>query len=166
MRSKPNASQWIGRSSSDTTLVTATARIGVMRQSRSSVPNVANISPAVTKERSPIRPCAPMVAIASPPITASPATMTAAPAARRAGSFSLQHQGGEHEPAERRAGRLDHAAMAERHEQEARIAEHREQRPAERASAAPPLAQPTPPRSARPSRATSGRNTSPAQTKR
>ena len=73
---------------SDTTLVAATARIGVMRQNRSSVLNVANISPATAKERSPSAPCAPMVAIASPPITASPATIIAAPAMRRAGSFS------------------------------------------------------------------------------
>ena len=42
-----------------------------------------------------------------------------------------EHQGCEQEPAERRAGGLDHAAMAERHQQEARIAQDREQRPAE-----------------------------------
>src|SRR5258707_13208345 len=50
---------------------------------------VANINPAVTKARSPTRPCVPIVTSASAPITASPATMTAAPAARRAGSFSF-----------------------------------------------------------------------------
>jgi len=89
MCAKPKASQWIGTSTSETTLVTATARVGAMRQRRSNVANAANISPAVANDRSPIRPCAPIVAIASPPITPSPATITAAPAARRAGSFSL-----------------------------------------------------------------------------
>src|SRR6266699_1677224 len=69
--------------------VTATARVGAMRQSRSNVAKPANISPAVTKDRSPTRPCVPIVASASAPITASPATMTAAPAARCAGSFSF-----------------------------------------------------------------------------
>src|SRR5215510_10666418 len=89
MRSKPKASHWIGTSMSERTLVTATARVGAMRQSRSSVAKPANISPAVTKDRSPTRPWVPIVASASARITASPATMTAAPAARCAGSFSL-----------------------------------------------------------------------------
>src|SRR5262249_25338034 len=131
MRSKPKASHWNATSTSERTLVIATARVGAMRQSRSSVAKPANISPAVTKDRSPTRPCVPIVASASAPMMASPATMTAAPAARCAGSFSLEHPRGRHKPARRGEEGLDPAAMGERHKQEPGIAQECEGGPAD-----------------------------------
>ena len=115
---------------SDTTLVTATARIGAMRQRRSKVANTANSVPAVTKERSPTSPCVPIVAMASAPITARPATITSAERALHRQLF-LEHQGREQKAAERGAGGLDHAAVGQRDEQKAGVAEQRERRPAE-----------------------------------
>ena len=43
----------------------------------------------------------------------------------------LQHQAGQHQAAERRAGRLDDAAVAERNKQIADIAQQRERQSAE-----------------------------------
>ena len=59
MLSKHNSSS--GRPTSDRMLVTAAARIGAIRQRRSSMPKIANEMPAATNNRSPMMPCAPMV---------------------------------------------------------------------------------------------------------
>ena len=87
MLSKHNSSS--GRPASDSMLVTAAARIGAIRKSRSSMPKIANELPAATNNRSPVMPCAPMVLSASTPITQSPSTMVSAPATRREGKASL-----------------------------------------------------------------------------
>src|SRR5262245_46176113 len=131
MRSKPKANHWIATSMSDTTLVTATARVGAMRQSRSNVAKAANISPAVTKDRSPTRPWAPIVASASAPITGEPGDDDERAYRAPCRQLLLQHQRCQHQPAKRGAGGLDHAAMGERHEQETGIAQERERRPAD-----------------------------------
>ena len=57
--------------------------------------------------------------------------MTTAPSTREAGTRSRRNTAASNNAAERRAGRLDHAAMAERHEQETRIADERHHRPAQ-----------------------------------
>ena len=101
------------------------------RQCRSSAPKTANINPVSTKIRSPSTPSEPIWPIDSAPITPSPPTMTTAPATRERGTRSLQEQRGEQQAAERRAGGLDHAAMAERHEQESGVADQRHHGPAE-----------------------------------
>ena len=77
----------------------------------------------------------------------------------------LEHHGRQHEPAERRARRLDHAAMGERHEEETGIAEQGERQPAgerQQRALAPADAAEIDEAVA----GESGRNTSPAQTKR
>jgi hypothetical protein len=84
----PKIVQWSGTTTNDTTLTTTVARIALTFHRRSSMPKVPKKQPAVTNMRSPITPCAPMVATASPPITASPPTMIAAPKARCGGSRS------------------------------------------------------------------------------
>ena len=67
------------------------------------MPKVAKNAPASTNSRSPATPCAPMVAIASPPITTRPATMTrGADRAPRRQPF-VQHDGREHDAEQRRA---------------------------------------------------------------
>ena len=57
--------------------------------------------------------------------------MTTAPSTRDGGTRSREKHRGEQQAAERRAGRLDDAAMAERHEQEAGIADERHHGPAQ-----------------------------------
>ena len=51
--------------------------------------------------------------------------MTSGAGNARRGDVLLQHEGREQEAAERRAGGLDHAAMAERHEQESGVGDQR-----------------------------------------
>jgi len=126
MRSKPNASQWTGRSQAPPTLVTATARIGGLPIAAAACKG-RNKTRAVTKARSPRSPCVPMVVR---PRRRSPQArndLTAAPAARCAGSFSLQHQGGEHEPAD--AAQMAGYAPWRAARRESRIAEMRKWRP-------------------------------------
>src|SRR5262249_4824401 len=133
MRSKPKASHWIGTSMSDTTLVTATARVGAMRQSRSSVAKLANINPAVTKDEA-ARPdgCERVGADHGEP---GDDDERAYRALRR--QLFLQHHRCQHQPARRGAGGWDHAAMGERYEQEPGIAQERERRPAHERQRAP-----------------------------
>ena len=57
--------------------------------------------------------------------------MATAPSTREGGTRSREKHRGEEKPAERRAGRLDDAAMAERHEQKAGIADERHHRSAQ-----------------------------------
>ena len=120
-------------------LVTATACIAATRHRRTSMPKTAKKQPAATNRRSPPTPCAPMVRNASAPITARPRTMTSAPTTRRAGNGSFNTTARQDHAAQRRAGRLDDAAMAERNKQITEIAQKRERQPAkhrERKSAA------------------------------
>ena len=78
------------------------------------------MQPARTNIRSPITPCAvPMVATASPPIVASPSyDDQRADGAVGRQSFP-QHDRSQQQARQRRAGRLDDPAVAERHKDEA-----------------------------------------------
>ena len=138
-----------------------------MRHSRSSVPKVANSRPAVDEGEIAEQPCGPMRGDRLAADHREPGDDDrGADHARSAGSFSLSTTVASASPPSAAQDGWITPPWRERHQQETGIAEQRERRPAERASAAAPLPQPMPPRSRRPSRATSGRNTSPAQTKR
>ncbi len=120
----------MGSQTSDTTLVTTTARVGAMCQLRSSVPKVANSNPAVTNDKSPISPCGADGGERFGADHGEADHDDRGPDRARGRELFLQHHGREQKPAERGAGGLDHAAMGERHEEKAGIAEQRERQPA------------------------------------
>ena len=130
------------------------------------MPKVAKNVPASTNSRSPATPCTPMVVIASPPITTRPATMTSAPVTRLRRQPLVQHDGRQHEAEHRRGRRLDDAAVAERHQRKAGVADEGDAEAAEERqhdAAAPADAVEV----ARcPSRQASGSSTTPAQKQR
>ena len=111
--------------------MTVAAENALTRQCRSSVPNTANMNPVITNSRSPSTPSGPIWPIDSAPITTRPPTMATAPSDARGRYPLAQEHRGEQQAAERRAGRLDHAAMAERHEQKTGVADQRHHRPAQ-----------------------------------
>ena len=84
---------------------------------------------------------------------------------RCAGRLLAQHQRREDQARQRRAGRLDGGAVAERHQHEAGIGDHGLRRAGEHVSTSP-RPQPMPPRSPMPSRRHSGSSSRPAQKKR
>ena len=112
-------------------LVSATAGIGEIRHSRSNMPNTAKELPAATNIMSPRKPCAPIVCSASMPMMIRPATIAKAAEDAAQRQRLVENEARQHETAERRAGRLNDRAVAERHIDVAVIAPQRERQAAE-----------------------------------
>ena len=107
-----------------------------------------------------------MVVIASPPITTSPPTIDQRAEHAGGGSGSCSTNARQQQAEQRGARRLDHAGVAERHQQEAGIADDAKCRGRRGSSSAMPRHQPMPLRSPTPSRRNSGSSRTPAQTQR
>ena len=133
MRRSRTAPSGSGNPASDTTLTIAVARIGGMRHSRSSIGESWRSTARRRRKRDRREGRArPMVASASMPMTQTPPTMTQrADEARGRQAIPCSDQAGKEQAEQRRARRLDDAAMAERHQQKPGIADDGERRPAE-----------------------------------
>ena len=130
------------------------------------MPNVAKKHPAARTVDRRRRRARPWSAALRLPITARPRTMTSAPAMRRGGNGSFNTKRASMHAAERRAGRLDDAAVAERNKQVTDISQKRERQSAEQRERDCRAAIPSRRDRGKPSAATNGSSASPGQTKR